>query len=87
MDRDEWGIKRVCQGCGTRFYDFGRSPIICPSCGTIFDETTLLKKKKSSVTDEEDGEDILGDDIIADENIDGDGIPLDDEDSLNDEKD
>jgi uncharacterized protein (TIGR02300 family) len=27
------GTKRVCQACGTRFYDLSRDPIVCPSCG------------------------------------------------------
>jgi hypothetical protein len=30
------GTKRVCQACETRFYDLGREPIMCPSCGVPF---------------------------------------------------
>jgi uncharacterized protein (TIGR02300 family) len=30
------GFKRVCGSCGTKFYDFGRSPIVCPKCGTVY---------------------------------------------------
>jgi uncharacterized protein (TIGR02300 family) len=30
------GLKRVCGSCGTKFYDFARSPIICPKCGTVY---------------------------------------------------
>ena len=33
MAKPEWGTKRICQSCGARFYDFGRSPITCPACG------------------------------------------------------
>lgn len=69
MDRDEWGIKRICQSCGTKFYDFGRSPIVCPACGATFDINALLRKKKSVVEDEG-SEDILDeDDIITDEDL------------------
>ena len=32
MPKPARGIKRVCQSCGTRFYDLGRTPIVCPSC-------------------------------------------------------
>jgi uncharacterized protein (TIGR02300 family) len=33
------GTKRTCQSseCGARFYDLGRSPIICPICGTVYE--------------------------------------------------
>ncbi len=30
------GTKRACQACETRFYDLGRDPIVCPSCGVPF---------------------------------------------------
>lgn len=30
------GSKRVCQSCGTRFYDLGRTPIACPSCEAVY---------------------------------------------------
>lgn len=38
MAKEEWGTKRICQnpGCGTKFYDLLRSPIICPVCGQLF---------------------------------------------------
>ena len=32
------GIKRTCQnsGCGSRFYDLSRAPIVCPMCGASY---------------------------------------------------
>lgn len=32
------GTKRTCQSgsCGSRFYDLGRDPIVCPICGTTY---------------------------------------------------
>jgi uncharacterized protein (TIGR02300 family) len=32
------GTKRTCQNteCGSRFYDLGRDPIVCPICQTVF---------------------------------------------------
>lgn len=32
------GTKRTCQSnaCGARFYDLGRTPIVCPVCGTSY---------------------------------------------------
>ena len=34
----ERGTKRTCQNpeCGSRFYDLGRDPIICPICNTAY---------------------------------------------------
>jgi len=32
MDDFEKGAKRKCTQCSTLFFDFGKSPIICPSC-------------------------------------------------------
>ena len=27
------GKKRLCQECGTRYYDLSRQPAVCPKCG------------------------------------------------------
>jgi uncharacterized protein (TIGR02300 family) len=43
MAKVELGLKRACLSCGMRFYDFKRSPIICPGCGTEFDPENMLK--------------------------------------------
>ena len=34
MANPELGLKRVCVACSTKFYDLGKSPAICPKCGT-----------------------------------------------------
>ncbi|MBN2751754.1 MAG: FYDLN acid domain-containing protein [Rhodospirillaceae bacterium] len=34
MAKPEWGSKRTCLNCGTRFYDMQNTPIICPKCGS-----------------------------------------------------
>ena len=46
MAKLEWGKKRTCQSCGTKYYDLNKAPIICPSCGVEFDPDLLLKTKK-----------------------------------------
>ncbi len=43
MAKPEWGFKRLCQGCGARFYDLKRDPIVCPHCGTVFDPDLVPK--------------------------------------------
>ena len=47
MANPEWGKKRICLACNTKYYDFNKSTIICPSCGTEFDPDTYLKSRKS----------------------------------------
>ncbi|MBT3627399.1 MAG: TIGR02300 family protein [Rhodospirillaceae bacterium] len=37
MANPKWGTKRMCLGCGKRFYDMQRSPIACPSCDAPFE--------------------------------------------------
>jgi uncharacterized protein (TIGR02300 family) len=36
MSKPARGTKRLCQSCGARFYDLGRTPIICPICQTAY---------------------------------------------------
>src|SRR3954469_6568747 len=47
LAKPEWGSKRICQSCGARFYDFGRSPIVCPACGAIFDLEILNRARRA----------------------------------------
>jgi uncharacterized protein (TIGR02300 family) len=39
--KPELGIKRLCAGCGAKFYDLNRDPISCPKCGTVFEVATV----------------------------------------------
>ncbi|MDA7948683.1 MAG: TIGR02300 family protein [Hyphomicrobiaceae bacterium] len=32
MSKETRGTKRLCEACGAKFYDLGRSPIVCPMC-------------------------------------------------------
>lgn len=36
MAKPELGTKRSCAGCGTKFYDFNRTPIVCPKCSAVY---------------------------------------------------
>ena len=49
MAKPEWGKKRICLACNTKYYDFNKSPIICPSCGSEFDPDFYLKSRKSKI--------------------------------------
>ena len=36
MDKAELGNKRLCNSCGTKFYDLKKEVPICPKCGVEF---------------------------------------------------
>src|ERR671917_75643 len=47
MVKPEWGAKRTCPKCSTRFYDLGKEdPVHCISCGTDFVPEPVLKSKQ-----------------------------------------
>jgi len=52
--KPEWGLKRICPNCGTRYYDFRKTPPTCPSCATVYDPEALLKSRRarSGIPDE-----------------------------------
>ena len=47
MAKPEWGMKRICPSCGTRYYDLLRDPVVCPKCSTPFDPEAFLKARRS----------------------------------------
>ena len=47
MVKPEWGTKRTCPKCSTRFYDLGKDdPVHCIECGTDFVPEAILKSKQ-----------------------------------------
>jgi len=47
MIQPEWGTKRGCPKCATRFYDLGKdSPITCIACGYAWTAEPVLKSKQ-----------------------------------------
>ena len=97
MAKADLGTKRACLACGMRFYDFSRSPIICPGCGAEFDPENVIKSRKgrpaaksaapddSDAADDDPMEDNDNADELAssvvDDNDDGD-IDFDDDDDV-----
>ncbi len=47
MAKPEWGNKRICPSCGTRYYDLMRDPVVCPKCATPFDPEAFLKSRRT----------------------------------------
>ncbi len=50
VSKSEWGTKRLCQSCGTKFYDLQRAPVTCPSCGAEANRETPLKSRRARST-------------------------------------
>jgi uncharacterized protein (TIGR02300 family) len=47
MVKAEWGTKRTCPKCATRFYDLGKDdPVTCIECGVSWEPEPVLKSKQ-----------------------------------------
>lgn len=95
MSAAELGQKRRCNSCGMKFYDFKKTPIICPNCSTEFDPESLLKSRRgrgaakavevsATAKDETKDEDELlaseDEDFESEDSFnDGDDLPADDD--------
>jgi uncharacterized protein (TIGR02300 family) len=54
MVKPEWGTKRSCPKCGTRFYDLGTDePVACIECGNTWYPEPVLKSKQPIPYEEE----------------------------------
>ena len=95
MAKPEWGVKRACPSCATRFYDLMRDPIVCPACGSTFALEVLAKPRRgkaavptpkaveTKVEDEDD--EVLETDVeVDDEDGDDDVLELEDSDTTED---
>ena len=47
MAKPEWGTKRICPSCGTRYYDLLRDQVVCPKCSTPYDPEAFLKARRA----------------------------------------
>jgi uncharacterized protein (TIGR02300 family) len=72
MVKPEWGTKRTCPKCGTRFYDLGKDdPVHCVACGVAWQPEPVLKSKqplpfeaqKPEVEKEKEDADLASDDL------------------------
>jgi len=66
----ELGEKRTCPECGSKFYDLGKRPAVCPKCRASFDPASDVAKPKRTrekakpapvVADEEEEEEVEDD--------------------------
>ncbi len=69
MIKPEWGTKRTCPKCATRFYDLTKDePVTCIACGFAWAPEAILKSKQplpfeaQKVDKEKADNDLAGDD-------------------------
>jgi len=83
--KEEWGSKRTCPKCNTRFYDLQNdNPLTCIDCGHEWAPEPILKTKQPIVVEddeEEDEDDDDDDDLDIDEDDDSSGDESLDDDS------
>lgn len=91
MARAELGTKRLCGECGAKYYDLGKSPIVCPKCEAVFEVVGATPKREPTrpepvkaepeetveTAETEDVEVVSLEDVEADESAD---VDVDDED-------
>ncbi len=87
MIKPEWGTKRTCPKCSTRFYDLGSDdPVTCIECGEAWEPEPILKSKQplpfEVAKKEADGEGADDDDDDLDVSVDDAEINPDDENDL-----
>ena len=90
MPKEEWGVKRLCPHCASRFYDLGNDPMTCPVCTNSFTLDSLtagrgrtLVADKSATRERE-----IDVDDLADEDLDDDAADVElDDDLLEDDDD
>ena len=92
MPKEEWGTKRLCPHCQTRFYDLQNDPMTCPSCGTQLTQesfsdgrgkamvTAKTASREANIDETEELDDDSGDldDDLLDDDDDEDTVSLDD---------
>ncbi|MCR9151452.1 MAG: TIGR02300 family protein [Rhodobacteraceae bacterium] len=91
MPKDEWGVKRLCPQCASRFYDLRHDPMTCPECGHSFSLESLTSGRGRTLIAEKAPPQARAsqvDDLDADTDIDEDSADVDlDDDLLEDDED
>lgn len=97
MPKEEWGVKRVCPSCSTRFYDLRMDPMTCPECGASFTLESLTATKPKAlrpekakpapaaaadIADDDDDDAVIADDDDDDDEIADDILEDDDDDEV-----
>ena len=83
MEDFDKGAKRKCTSCSTLFFDFGKSPIICPNCGATVNSllTNVSKRgrppKVNKVNEEEKQVKTVADNSSEDKSVNSEEVDVD----------
>lgn len=91
MAKAEWGLKRLCPSCGTRYYDMKKKPPVCPNCDTVFDPENLVRSRRGRAgADKKAAEAVAPEDTLDDlpivEDDDADDALIEDAEELGDDE-
>ena len=90
MPKEEWGTKRLCPHCGSRFYDLQADPMTCPVCAETFTAESLIAGRgRALIAEKTTARDLTDDDVIdSDDDLDANDAEADlDDDLLEDDDD
>lgn len=80
MPKEEWGTKRLCPHCATRFYDLNNNPMTCPACGSQMTPESLKEGRTKTLVSEKTSTDSNASNLVDDDDdLDTDGGDLDDD--------
>lgn len=79
MPKEEWGTKRLCPHCHTRFYDLQNNPMTCPACGNQFTLESLTDGRGKTLVTEKTSASANDDLVDAEDDLDDDAGDLDDD--------
>ncbi|MRX51368.1 TIGR02300 family protein [Paracoccus sp. S-4012] len=89
MPKEEWGTKRMCPNCGSRFYDLQNDPMTCPVCDAQFTvESIVSGRGRAMIADKAAARAGQDDDVVeADDDVEADAETEIDDDLLDDDDD
>ena len=79
MPKEEWGTKRLCPHCATRFYDLQNDPMTCPACGAQFTLESLTDGRGKTLVPEKAASRDTSEAVEEEDDIDSDSGDLDDD--------
>lgn len=79
MPKEEWGTKRLCPHCATRFYDLNNDPMTCPACSNEITLQSFTDGRSKSLISEKKASKDQSNHVETDDDIDDDSGDLDDD--------
>lgn len=81
MPKEEWGTKRLCPHCATRFYDLKNDPMTCPACRNQFTLESVNDGRGKALVSDKTSSSSNKDDLVDDDDddLESDGGDLDDD--------